>query len=478
MEGGQPGPGASSPQSDSAEVLLHGVFALLGPAPARSYALSLTRSRELRMQRVGPAPAGPGAALKLADCIGCSAFAGREPPPGPAAYFSVFCYPFRKGWWDASPARQRLARTFRVCVAQEAEENLKLAETWAGKIRELAAPGVPRQDGVTWGLLPRPCHVLVLLNPQSGTGCGLQLFRSLVEPMLAEADVAFTLFVTGKAGPSCLQGLCRERQPGQFPAARGFVRPCRPRCQQLRVSLPRAAESRPRAGAGWRLIPVGHCGCPGGGWLAVRGGERPDGASGLAGRYQEASLHPARGLWERPGRFHQPLCRQHAGLQGGAADQLHLFPLQRPVCPHGPGLPEHGLWQAPLLLPQLRLGLHLRRGHRQREVPATGRRPLHRGHHPAAGRAEGLQGPPLLPARGDVVLCLLSPWQPFRAEEPPRAMQQRSPPPHPPSACSRGVLARGPSPGPLRPASPKALDRCARGGVYLHFCHLPVAPGR
>uniref|UniRef100_A0A8C3SHL0 sphingosine kinase n=1 Tax=Chelydra serpentina TaxID=8475 RepID=A0A8C3SHL0_CHESE len=50
--------------------------------------------------------------------------------------------------------------------------------------------------GVTWGLLPRPCHVLVLLNPQSGTGCALQLFRSLVEPMLAEADVAFTLFVT------------------------------------------------------------------------------------------------------------------------------------------------------------------------------------------------------------------------------------------------------------------------------------------
>ncbi|XP_048674151.2 sphingosine kinase 1 [Caretta caretta] len=214
MEGAQPGPGASPPHSDSAEVLLHGVFALLGAAPKASYALSLTRGRELRMQRVGSAPAGPSAALDLADCIGC--VAGREPQPGPAAYFSVFCYPFRKGWWDASPSRQRLARTFRVCVAQEAEDNLKLAEKWAGKIRELAAPRIPRQEGVTWGLLPRPCHILVLLNPQSGTGHALQLFHSLVQPMLAEADVAFTLFVTER--PNHARELVRAGDLSQWDA--------------------------------------------------------------------------------------------------------------------------------------------------------------------------------------------------------------------------------------------------------------------
>ncbi|XP_044839825.1 sphingosine kinase 1 isoform X2 [Mauremys mutica] len=218
MEGGQPGPGASSPQSDSDEVLLHGVFALLDPAPKTSYALSLTRGRELRMQRVGSAPAGRSAALKLADCIGCSAFAGREPEPEPepAAYFSVFCYPFRKGWWDAAPARQRLARTFRVCGAQEPGDNLKLAETWAGKIRELAAPRIPRQEGVTWGLLSRPCHVLVLLNPQSGTGHALQLFHSLVQPMLDEADVAFTLFVTER--PNHARELVRAADLSQWDA--------------------------------------------------------------------------------------------------------------------------------------------------------------------------------------------------------------------------------------------------------------------
>ncbi|XP_074870925.1 sphingosine kinase 1 isoform X2 [Carettochelys insculpta] len=147
MEDGQPGPGARSPPSDSPEVLLHGVFALLGPPPkAAPYALSLTRGGELRMQPVGSAPAGPGPVLPLADCIGCRAFAAREPQQGPAAYFSLFCYPFRKGWGHSAPSRQRLARTFRVCgAAAEPAENLRLAETWAGRIRELAAPGIPPQ---------------------------------------------------------------------------------------------------------------------------------------------------------------------------------------------------------------------------------------------------------------------------------------------------------------------------------------------
>ncbi|XP_074870924.1 sphingosine kinase 1 isoform X1 [Carettochelys insculpta] len=198
MEDGQPGPGARSPPSDSPEVLLHGVFALLGPPPkAAPYALSLTRGGELRMQPVGSAPAGPGPVLPLADCIGCRAFAAREPQQGPAAYFSLFCYPFRKGWGHSAPSRQRLARTFRVCgAAAEPAENLRLAETWAGRIRELAAPGIPPQGGVTWGLLPRPCHALLLLNPWSGTGQAQQLFHSRVQPMLVEAGIDFTLVVT------------------------------------------------------------------------------------------------------------------------------------------------------------------------------------------------------------------------------------------------------------------------------------------
>ncbi|XP_075418367.1 sphingosine kinase 1 isoform X1 [Tenrec ecaudatus] len=45
-------------------------------------------------------------------------------------------------------------------------------------------------------LIPRPCRVLVLLNPRAGKGKALQLFRSRVQPLLVEADVSFTLVLT------------------------------------------------------------------------------------------------------------------------------------------------------------------------------------------------------------------------------------------------------------------------------------------
>lgn len=46
------------------------------------------------------------------------------------------------------------------------------------------------------GLLPRPCRVLVLLNPQGGKGKALQLFQSRVQPFLEEAEITFKLILT------------------------------------------------------------------------------------------------------------------------------------------------------------------------------------------------------------------------------------------------------------------------------------------
>lgn len=48
-------------------------------------------------------------------------------------------------------------------------------------------------------MLPRPCHALVLLNPQSGSGRALDDFQAVVQPMLAEADITTTVFVTGES---------------------------------------------------------------------------------------------------------------------------------------------------------------------------------------------------------------------------------------------------------------------------------------
>lgn len=60
------------------------------------------------------------------------------------------------------------------------------------------SPSPPR-PGDSYGVLPRPCRALVLLNPQSGTGRALEDFQAVVQPMLAEADVATTVFITGES---------------------------------------------------------------------------------------------------------------------------------------------------------------------------------------------------------------------------------------------------------------------------------------
>ncbi|XP_076209990.1 sphingosine kinase 1 [Aptenodytes patagonicus] len=181
------------PEPGGGPVLLQGIFGA-GPTPgAAACSLALT-ARELQVRRPGGSSggsAGPDAALRLADCVGSAAF----PAAAAAACFSLVCYPFRGPRWG-SPARQRLERTFRVSLGPDAEGNLRIAQAWSRRIRELSVPAVPTQDGDSYGVLPRPCRALVLLNPQSGAGRALEDFQAVVQPMLAEADIATTVFIT------------------------------------------------------------------------------------------------------------------------------------------------------------------------------------------------------------------------------------------------------------------------------------------
>ncbi|XP_032312664.1 sphingosine kinase 1 isoform X2 [Camelus ferus] len=88
------------------------------------------------------------------------------------------------------------------------------------------APGIPRQaeprvevmDAAVGplNLLPRPCHVLVLLNPRGGKGKALPLFRSHVQPLLAQADVSFTLMLTERRNHA--RELVRAEELGRWDA--------------------------------------------------------------------------------------------------------------------------------------------------------------------------------------------------------------------------------------------------------------------
>uniref|UniRef100_A0A8D0EE47 sphingosine kinase n=1 Tax=Salvator merianae TaxID=96440 RepID=A0A8D0EE47_SALMN len=181
------------------EVLLSGDFCLV-PSQKSNCVLSLTRGAELLIRRLdAPDPGNALTVLSLSDCVGCYAFQSKGAPQPAAAYFTVFCYPFRKGsWWDSGESRQRVAKTFCVSISDTAAENRGIAEAWAKKIRELSAPRMPKTEGPVYGLLSRPCQVMVLLNPRSGSGRALHLFKSQVQPMLTEANIGFTIFVTEK----------------------------------------------------------------------------------------------------------------------------------------------------------------------------------------------------------------------------------------------------------------------------------------
>ncbi|XP_071620099.1 sphingosine kinase 1 isoform X2 [Heliangelus exortis] len=254
--------------------------------------------------------------------------------------------------------------------------------------------GSPCRGGVrdSYGVLPRPCRALVLLNPQSGAGRALEDFQAVVQPMLAEADIATTVFVTERAHHA--HEKVRDEDLSQWDT------------------------------------------------LVVMSGD------GL--------------LYEQ-----RPRCQEEA------ADELRLHPVQGAAHADGPGVPEHSLGQTPLLLPRLRLGIHLGRGHRQREVPALGQCPLHPGHPAVLGQAAGLPGPPLLPARGPRA-GPLHPVLPGPPRDPPQW------PGRPRPAGDRGVRggsARRLAAGAAVPAGAGALDRGPRGGVCLRLRHLPVPPG-
>ncbi|XP_045428101.1 sphingosine kinase 1 [Pipistrellus kuhlii] len=89
-----------------------------------------------------------------------------------------------------------------------------------------APPGSPAQPeprvevmdeaGGPRNLLPKPCSVLVLLNPYGGKGKGLQLFRSLVQPQLAQADISFRLMLTERRKHA--QELMRTEELGSWDA--------------------------------------------------------------------------------------------------------------------------------------------------------------------------------------------------------------------------------------------------------------------
>ena len=167
-------------------------------------------------------------------------------------------------------------------------------------------------------MLPRPCRVLVLLNPRGGKGKALQLFRSHVQPLLAEAEISFTLMLTGEYLSEGVSGASPGRGPPSPDSCRS---PCR------------AAEPRAGAGAVGGAGPLGRSG--GHVWRrADARGEDRTARLGLGLGAVRPRLRPrvlqqvVNGLMERPDwetAIQKPLCSLPAGSGNALAASLNHY---------------------------------------------------------------------------------------------------------------------------------------------------------
>ncbi|KAM9857386.1 sphingosine kinase 1-like [Aulostomus maculatus] len=193
---------------------LYGEFTATGNRKVRC-AVSLT-DRDFIVQRLTPTPVGRNkVVLSLRDCVGCRAYRGND-NADPAAYLAAYFYPLKRRWMSSGVSRQRVEQCFRLATLQDPRANLEEAEKWARAIRERSDREQYLRDGVLMSELSRPCHMMLLVNPQSGKGQALTFYNNHIQRMLNEAGIPHTLVITERQNHA--RELVREADLTQWDA--------------------------------------------------------------------------------------------------------------------------------------------------------------------------------------------------------------------------------------------------------------------
>ncbi|XP_037546529.1 sphingosine kinase 1 [Nematolebias whitei] len=175
-------------------VTLYGEFTLVSNRKVRC-SVKLTE-RDLVVQRLTAAPVGWNkVVLSLSDCVGCRAYRGHDNKADGSSYFAAYFYPLKRRWCSGA-SRQRVEQCFQLSALQEPHANLEEAEKWARAVRQRSARQHALRDGVLLHSLSRPCRMLLLVNPQSGKGQALTLYKNHIQRMLNDAGVMHSLIIT------------------------------------------------------------------------------------------------------------------------------------------------------------------------------------------------------------------------------------------------------------------------------------------
>ncbi|XP_066992141.2 sphingosine kinase 1 [Anabrus simplex] len=124
-----------------------------------------------------------------------------------SAYLYIYAYVLKKYKVKSGVRRERMTITLRFRSFDRYDDNMREAQRWRLAVRCLTrGKPIPRSVLLNDEGDLSPQHsvgderrLLVLLNPKSGPGKARQMFQQRVVPLLAEAEIAFDLFVTKHA---------------------------------------------------------------------------------------------------------------------------------------------------------------------------------------------------------------------------------------------------------------------------------------
>ncbi|XP_037093838.1 sphingosine kinase 1-like [Pollicipes pollicipes] len=137
------------------------------------------------------------------------------------AYICIYAYTCKKRSDGAAAHFKRRSHIFRVGKKATYEANLRLAAFWRTLVLCVArgvrlSKATLAQAAHVADLIPSRKPMLILINPKSGPGHALQVFRQRVLPILSESDVAHDVVVTSRAGEA--RQLAAEQDLGQWSA--------------------------------------------------------------------------------------------------------------------------------------------------------------------------------------------------------------------------------------------------------------------
>ncbi|KAH3871345.1 hypothetical protein DPMN_034543, partial [Dreissena polymorpha] len=138
--------------------------------------------------------------IHFGDVTGCRCRKSLDQKHSNKAYLTVFHYPLKKKLFGEKCVRSKQHITFSRSADESFDSNRKVNEKWRRVILRLCQGLTVLKTDVDKCSVPEKKRLLVLVNPHSGPGRAMQIYKGQVAPMLDEADIITTVIETEYAG--------------------------------------------------------------------------------------------------------------------------------------------------------------------------------------------------------------------------------------------------------------------------------------